>query len=114
MDRGFLIASAAAAGLAYFVYQEEKKDDKTGLNNSFTGVTKPIPPVPGAYQCQNNPNLFVLPGYVYGNLDGIVVSTISYTPWDDHATPISFPNGFSYWFRQGITPQFLSTCPAPQ
>lgn len=114
MDRGFLIAAAAAAGVAYLVYSQEKKDDKTGLQNSFQNTSKPIPPAPGAYECPNQPGMFVLPGYMWKGFDGIVVSSDEIPQYDSNSSPISFSNGFSYWFRQGITDDFLKTCPAPQ
>lgn len=114
MNSGLLLAGAAAAAAAYYIYQAEKKDDADALQKSFQGMTKPIPPAPAAYECPNSPGLFVLPGYQWNGYDGIVVSSDMMPAYDKNATPIMFSNGFAYWFRQGITPDFLKSCPAPQ
>jgi hypothetical protein len=114
MNSGLLLAGAAAAAAAYFIYQSEKKDNAAALQQSFQGMTKPIPPAPGAYECPNSPGIFALPGYMYNGYDGIVVSSNMEPQFDKAATPIMFSNGFSYWFRQAITDDFLKSCPAPQ
>ena len=69
-------------------------------------LKKPVPPVAGAYECPNSPQLFVVPMGVTGEN---VYSGYRVSPYDDHATPVKIGN-FFYWFRQQADAAFIRMC----
>lgn len=105
---------AGAALFGFVVYELYKKEKDETVISAPVSLTPGVPVgVPNAYACQNQPGLFVLPGYMWNGFTGIVVSNYKIDQYDSEATPLHFGNGI-YWFRQGIDAAFQQKCPSPQ